>query len=92
LLRESDFQQPTWHGLRNLAVATMLNALMAGRPLAEMNNREELEEWLRNQRREVAVAFAARSGLRVLPRTTALSSLYRVLKAKLRLQTGARDH
>jgi len=36
-------------------------------PLAEINNYEELEAWLRNQPREVEVAFAARMALRVLP-------------------------
>jgi hypothetical protein len=37
------------------------------RPLAEINNKRELETWLRKQPREVSVAFAARVALRVLP-------------------------
>src|SRR6202047_1497598 len=36
-------------------------------PLTEINNSEELEAWLRKQRREVSVAFAARAALRALP-------------------------
>jgi hypothetical protein len=35
--------------------------------LAEINNSEELEAWLRKQPREVAFAFAVRLALRVLP-------------------------
>jgi hypothetical protein len=49
----------------------MLNAAKGRRwregPLTEINNTAELEEWLRKQPREVAVAFAARAALRVLP-------------------------
>jgi hypothetical protein len=49
----------------------MLNAAKGRRwregPLAEINNKEEFEAWLRKQPREVAVAFAARAALRVLP-------------------------
>jgi hypothetical protein len=36
-------------------------------PLVKITNREECEAWLRKQTREVAVAFAARAALRVLP-------------------------
>src|ERR1700730_7177377 len=35
--------------------------------LAKLNNSEELGAWLRKQPHEVAVAFAARMALRVLP-------------------------
>jgi hypothetical protein len=36
-------------------------------PLAKINNRDELEAWLRKQPREVAAALAARADLRGLP-------------------------
>src|ERR1700732_701769 len=36
-------------------------------PLTEINNSEELEAWLRKQRRQVSFAFAARPALRALP-------------------------
>jgi hypothetical protein len=36
-------------------------------PLVEINNSEELKSWLRQQLREVSVAFAARAALRVAP-------------------------
>ena len=49
----------------------MLNAAKERRwregPLTGINNSKELEAWLRKQPREVAVAFAARAALRVLP-------------------------
>lgn len=41
--------------------------LMREGPLVEIRDREEFEAWLRTQRRDVAVTFAARAALRVFP-------------------------
>jgi hypothetical protein len=57
--------------LRAQAVAAMLNResqpRIWERPLVEIGYREELEHRLKNKPREVAIAFAARAALRVLP-------------------------